>query len=204
MNRIKKFGLNFLAMNVLGIAIALFLKNGLGADSIGLLCDGLQKMFQISFGTASLLYNLLMILLALLFARNKLGMGTIVYAVFTGYFTDFYYSSMSGIELINNAFALRLCIFAFAQICLSLGFAILIQCDLGMSALDALLQRVEEKTFLSYRILKTIIDFSFVGIGIILGGTFGIGTILSIIMTGFMIDQITHGIVRMKKRNYYR
>ena len=72
-------------MNLIGIAVALFLESGLGSDSVGLLCDGIRHTFLISFGNASLFYNLLIILIACLVARKNMGLGTVVYALVSGY-----------------------------------------------------------------------------------------------------------------------
>lgn len=41
-------GMIFVVMNLVGIAIALFLATELGSDSIGLLCDGLSRKLRIS------------------------------------------------------------------------------------------------------------------------------------------------------------
>ncbi|NSF23834.1 hypothetical protein HQK13_02455 [Blautia wexlerae] len=62
----SKIVMVFVVMNLIGIAVALFLESGLGSDSVGLLCDGIRHTFLISFGNASLFYNLLIILIACL------------------------------------------------------------------------------------------------------------------------------------------
>ena len=51
---ISKIVMVFVVMNLIGIAVALFLESGLGSDSVGLLCDGIRHAFLISFGNASL------------------------------------------------------------------------------------------------------------------------------------------------------
>ena len=76
-DRLKKCLLIFLVMNLVGAAVALFLENGLGSDSIGLLCDGLHRITSLSYGNASLLYNLTIILAAAIFARGRAGRGVV-------------------------------------------------------------------------------------------------------------------------------
>lgn len=88
-NTVKKCLLVFCIMNLVGIAVALFLASGLGSDSIGLLCDGIRHVLPVSFGNASLLYNLLIIVVAFIVAKENLGLGTVVYALVSGYFIDF-------------------------------------------------------------------------------------------------------------------
>ena len=76
-DRLKKCLLIFLVMNLVGAAVALFLENGLGSDSIGLLCDGLHRITSLSYGKASRLDNLTSVVAAASFARGHLGAGTI-------------------------------------------------------------------------------------------------------------------------------
>lgn len=200
MERVKTYGLIFITMNILGLSIALFLNIGLGADSIGLLSDGIHRQFSISFGTASLAYNSIIIIISLFFAKSKLGFGTIVYAAFTGYFTDFYFMFLKEIDMESLHLLVRLLIFMVAQCGLSLGLSMLIQCKLGMSALDALLKKLEEKSRIPYPILKTSTDFCYVVIGILCGGVFGIGTIISVCTTGYLISLFTHRIAKLNLR----
>lgn len=187
---IKKYAYIFMAMNLVGIAVALFIENGLGSDSIGLLCDGVQHVTGWTFGNSSLFYNLVVIILSLLFARGNIGLGTIAYALFSGYFIDFYSWLLEPLQLGNNAIGYRVIGFAIGQISLSLALAALIQMKLGMNALDALLYKINKKSSVPYSVLRTITDISYVLLGTLMGGTFGVGTILSVLLTGTMISKI--------------
>ena len=188
---LKRWLLIFLVMNLVGAAVALFLENGLGSDSIGLLCDGLHRMTGLSYGNASMLYNLAIIAAAAVFARGNLGAGTIVYALASRYFIDFHCWLMDPFALGGNPFLLRFLGFAVGQIFLSLALAILIQMNLGMNALDALLTRLSQRVKLPYAALRTGADLTYVVIGTLMGGVFGIGTILSVLLTGTMIRAFT-------------
>lgn len=196
----KKCLLVFLVMNLVGIAVALFLASGLGSDSIGLLCDGIRHVLPISFGNASLLYNLLIILVAFLIARENLGLGTVVYALVSGYFIDFYGYVITICRINESILWIKILSFILGQCCLSLGLAILIQLNLGMNALDAVLYRVQEKGRISYAILRTGCDISYVVLGTVMGGTFGIGTICSVLLTGTMVSKIIKLIEKLTDR----
>lgn len=186
----KKCLLVFFVMNLVGIAVALFLASGLGSDSIGLLCDGIRHVLPISFGNASLIYNLLIIVLAFCIAKENLGLGTVVYALVSGYFIDFYGYVIEVFKVNENVMAVRILSFIIGQCCLSLGLAILIQLKLGMNALDAVLYKIQEKSKLPYAGLRTACDISYVILGTLMGGTFGIGTICSVLLTGTMVSKI--------------
>ena len=195
----SKIVMVFVVMNLIGIAVALFLESGLGSDSVGLLCDGIRHTFLISFGNASLFYNLLIILIACLVARKNMGLGTVVYALVSGYFIDFYSWILTDIHLAEQDMLIRILAFAIGQCCLSLGLALLIQLNLGMNALDAVLYKIQNHTNFSYTIMRTGCDISYVVIGTVLGGTFGAGTICSVLVTGTMVTMITNIIGRIQK-----
>lgn len=198
----SKIVMVFVVMNSIGIAVALFLESGLGSDSVGLLCDGIRHTFLISFGNASLFYNLLLILIACLVARKNMGLGTVVYALVSGYFIDFYSWILTDIHLAEQDMLIRILAFAIGQCCLSLGLALLIQLNLGMNALDAVLYKIQNHTNFSYTIMRTGCDISYVVIGTVLGGTFGAGTICSVLVTGTMVTMITNIIGRIQKYEY--
>lgn len=189
-NAVKKCLLVFCVMNLVGIAVALFLASGLGSDSIGLLCDGIRHVLPVSFGNASLLYNVLIIVVAFIVAKENLGLGTVVYALVSGYFIDFYGYVIELLKVNENIMAVRILSFIIGQCCLSLGLAILIQLKLGMNALDAVLYKIQEKSKLPYAGLRTGCDISYVILGTLMGGTFGIGTICSVLLTGTMVSKI--------------
>lgn len=198
----SKIVMVFVVMNSIGIAVALFLESGLGSDSVGLLCDGIRHTFLISFGNASLFYNLLIILIACLVARKNMCLGTVVYALVSGYFIDFYSWILTDIHLAEQDMLIRILAFAIGQCCLSLGLALLIQLNLGMNALDAVLYKIQNHTNFSYTIMRTGCDISYVVIGTVLGGTFGAGTICSVLVTGTMVTMITNIIGRIQKYEY--
>ena len=198
----SKIVMVFVVMNSIGIAVALFLESCLGSDSVGLLCDGIRHTFLISFGNASLFYNLLIILIACLVARKNMGLGTVVYALVSGYFIDFYSWILTDIHLAEQDMLIRILAFAIGQCCLSLGLALLIQLNLGMNALDAVLYKIQNHTNFSYTIMRTGCDISYVVIGTVLGGTFGAGTICSVLVTGTMVTMITNIIGRIQKYEY--
>lgn len=189
-NAVKKCLLVFCVMNLVGIAVALFLASGLGSDSIGLLCDGIRHVLPVSFGNASLLYNVLIIVVAFIVAKENLGLGTVVYALVSGYFIDFYGYVIELLKVNENIMTVRILSFIIGQCCLSLGLAILIQLKLGMNALDAVLYKIQEKSKLPYAGLRTGCDISYVILGTLMGGTFGIGTICSVLLTGTMVSKI--------------
>ena len=199
---LKKYAFIFLAVNLLGLAIALILESQLGCDPIGLLCDGISQAFSINYGLASSLYNVAIIIIALLVARRHLGMGTIIYGVSSGIFIEFYRMLISPLELANMGIGYAIVAFIIGEICMAAAFALLMQLELGMTALDATLMKLKEVTKLSYSVLKLGMDILFVVVGTVLGGRFGIGTIVSAVVTGFLVTSISKMIRLLQEKRY--
>lgn len=190
MERKKRYLTIFLAVNLIGISVALMLESQMGCDPIGLLCDGISHLLNIQFGLASFFYNLLMIALALLISRKNLGTGTVVYGLLSGFFIDFYRMIFQAVSLADSQFLIRLMAFVLGEILMSAAFAILMQLHLGMTALDAVLMKIREITHFPYSVLKFTTDTIFVVTGILWGGIFGAGTIASALVTGFLVSRI--------------
>lgn len=181
----------FAAMNGVGCGVALFLQCGLGSDPIGILCDGISRSLGIQFGHASLIYNIVLIVLSLCVAQKNIGLGTVIYAVFSGYFIDVYCWMLTPLHLSEQGFLTKICVYLVGELLFALALALLIRFKLGMNALDALLYKLEEKTRIKYSLLRTCIDFVYTLIGFSLGGIFGIGTVISILFTGTLVGIFT-------------
>lgn len=179
----------FLAVNLLGISITCFLKSGLGCDPIALLSNGISKALSTSFGVASFLYNAVTICLACLLARKFLGAGTIVYGLLSGFVIDIYGMVFQRLSISSSGLISSVLFFTVGEVLMSAAFAILMHLDLGMTALDALLTALSKRTKVSYAVLKAGTDAVFVITGIVLGGAFGVGTIVSVGVTGILVTK---------------
>lgn len=196
----KKFLFIFLSVNLVGVAVALMLESQLGCDPIGLLCDGIAHMLSVSFGIGSFVYNLTIIVIALLVARKNLGAGTIVYGLLSGFFIDFYRSLISGFALGERGILIASIAFIIGEVLMAAAFALLMELEIGMTALDAFLVKIQEKTKIPYAFLKMGMDICFVVSGGLMGGSFGIGTIISAMVTGVLVAQWVKVIISMQNK----
>jgi len=199
----SKYFMIFLAVNLLGLAVACLLKSGLGCDPIALLSKGISVALSTSFGIASFLYNVVTICIAFFLAKEFLGTGTVVYGLLSGFVIDFYCMLFQWLPTFNDISIYNILYFIVGEFLMSAAFAILMQLNLGMTALDALLTAVSKKTGITYAIFKIGIDAIFVITGSILGGPFGIGTIISVLITGILVDKIVKiiKIIQTKKED---
>ena len=133
----------------------------------------------------------MIIVTALLVARHNLGAGTIVYGLLSGFFIDFYRMVFDGLAPEKRGVIAAALTFLVGELCMSLAFAILMQLKLGMTALDAVLKKMEKNIHIPYAYVKIGTDILLVVSGTFMGGAFGIGTIISALVTGILVARFT-------------
>lgn len=195
---IKKIALTALAGVLIGTGVGTILYANIGGDTVTVFQDGLHSVLNISYGQASRIYNLALIIIAVICAREYFGSGTIISALIVGYLIDFSYNLLTMTNT-NNNYVTAFIIFLIGQSIYSLGLSLLIGCKLGMNALDSVIYKIKEITSIDYKIIRFITDILLTILGYLMGGIVGIGTIISIACTGLMIDTFTKIIKRGKK-----
>lgn len=189
----------FLAINLTGFAVALIVHSGLGSDTITMFIEGLAKVLNISLGTASRCYNFALLAIVFLIARKDLGWMTVAYACLTGFAIDFYAPIVSGWAFIQTSLYMKLLAVCIAQLCFALAYALLIQYRKGMNQLDALVYYVSSKTQFQYTVIRTFFDVLLVFGGVLMGAAYGVGTLITMMTTGYLVSQITQLFEKIQK-----
>ena len=190
MEYIKKGFLIILAGLCIGVGVGVILYANVGGDTITVFQDGMHNVLSISYGQASLLYNAVLIVLALIFSKNNFGAGTIVTALITGLMIDISNNLLVSLNL-ELDFIMKLMVFFIGLSIYTFGLALLIKCKLGMNALDSLIYRLVDMIHIEYKWIRIVADLILTILGFIMGGVVGIGTLVSILCTGMMIDLFT-------------
>jgi uncharacterized protein len=186
---IIKVGLNIMSALITALGVALFLKCKLGSDPITVWLDGLHHIFKIPYGNASILYNAIFLVIAVIFARKHIFIGTVIASLLCGPFLNWFDAiipnSISMLPVLN-----RLGIVIIGEIILCLGMGLTTATRFGVTTVDAVAFSISEKTGIKYRWLRISADFLYTLLGVFMGGIIGVGTILSIILTGNLMVSI--------------
>lgn len=183
----KKLLLSFVAGILIGVSIGIILYANIGSDTITVFQDGLHNLLHVTYGQAALIYNIVCIILALLFARKYFGVGSLVSAFTIGFFIDISYDALCDLDISLNKY-LSLLVFIIGLVLYCMSLSMLMRLELGMNSIDALLFALSMKIKSSYKIVRTIADLLFALVGYLLGGVVGLGTLLSILLTGILVD----------------
>lgn len=187
---IKKIVLSLTGGTLIGIGAGTILYAGIGGDTVTVFQDGLHALFNISYGQASRIYNVVFVVLALIFARKYSGIGTVLSALVIGYAIDIS-NSLWLLTMLNTGFITGLIIFLIGLVIYAMGIALLIKCDAGMNCLDALLYRLMDVTGFKYKYLRIAADVILTVTGCLMGGVFGIGTVIAVFLTGPLVELFT-------------
>ena len=187
---IKKIVLSLTGGALIGIGAGTILYAGIGGDTVTVFQDGLHALFNISYGQASRIYNVVFVVLALIFARKYSGIGTVLSALVIGYAIDIS-NALWLLTMLNTGFITGLIIFLIGLVIYAMGIALLIKCDAGMNCLDALLYRLMDVTGFKYKYLRIAADVILTVSGCLMGGVFGVGTVIAVFLTGPLVELFT-------------
>lgn len=171
-----------------GLGVALFIQANLGSDTITVMVDGIHQTLNVSIGTASRIYNSIMLIIALMVSFKNIGWATIVYALTVGYAMDFFEELLAPLQITEAGMIVRLATVLIAQICFGLTYALLIQYRKGMNQVDAIAYAIVNWTHIEFKWIRTGMDVLLLVVGYLLGGVVGIGSIIAMTTTGILID----------------
>ena len=172
-----------------GITLALYA--GFGGATLAVLWQGISKTFHISIGMASLIVAIVMIVFAFFYDRSQIHIGTILYQIVYSFCVDLFANAhVYSTHLWVNALIMLLGVMLFA-----VGTGFYAAASLGRGSYEALTFSLAEKNGWQVKVVRMILDIVMVIVGVLLGGKFGICTIVTIIISGPVI-QFTAGITK--------
>lgn len=185
----------FVGLCIAHLGVTLFLLADLGADPFNVLVQGIFRTLSGSVGLKFLTHgythigiNLLIIVILFIVDRNYIKLGTVFCMVFGGPIIDVFTMLLE--KYINSSlpFAVRLGILALGCVILAYGMTVVIKSDAGTGPNDLVAIAISEKGHFPFGMTRTITDVSFVVIGFLLGGKFGIGTIVCAVLVGMVAE----------------
>lgn len=185
---VKKTILISLSTLLIALGITLFLESSLGSDPLTIWVDGLRHSLGISMGNASFLNNGVTLLLAAIFARKFIHLGTVIGALAIGPLMDWFAPGVEALAGFAPGLWIRVVMILVGQFTICFGVALNLTVKFGFGTTDALLVRLCERFHLKYRNLKLLSDLSYALAGILLGGVFGIGSVVAVLTGGPIIS----------------
>ncbi|MFS0780381.1 YczE/YyaS/YitT family protein [Bacillus sp. 1P06AnD] len=188
MESLMKMFMVLLGSFITAIGIIIFIKSGWGVDPISVLLQGLETRTNLRFGTLSSLFNAVIIAFVFFIDRKKVGWGSLINALSVGIFINLMID-MPVFKAFHPEGAFGLFFAAAAAIIMGVGLGTYVHANYGLGALEGLMVLVNERTSLSLKLIRIIIDATLVSSGFLLGGSVGIGTIAGVLLIGPSIEK---------------
>ena len=189
----KTVALAFLGIFLVCIGVAFNNNTQLGNDPVGIIYDGLRTTFhleQAQLGTVSNYLNVVLIVALFFIGRHYASWGTLMYLVPYGVFVSI--GSYLYPLIFTSTTLLGRSIGGVAGISLYyLGISLFVAADIGVDPFSGFMLTLRDFTGWSMRRSKITFDVGLIIIGILLGGKFGIITILTALTTGPTIQALS-------------
>lgn len=173
------------------LGVTLFLLADLGSDPFNVLVQGLFKSLFHLTGFAFLTHGrmhitvcFLIILVLLLVDRTYIKLGTVLCMICGGPIIDMYTFFLSPLLGDLQPLSFRLLMLVTGCVILAYGMTVVIKSDAGTGPNDLVAIVISDKLHKKFSITRIIVDLCFVGIGYVLGGLVGIGTIICAFCVG--------------------
>lgn len=177
-----------------GFSIAMMVRAGIGVSPWDVLGQGVSVQTGIPFGISTALIGLAVLLLWFPI-RQKPGLGTILNAVFVGP------SAEVGLAVlpVQTTLWLQVVMFSAGLVLLAIATGLYIGARMGPGPRDGLMTGMHQKWGWPIWAVRTSIEVTVLGIGWILGGTVGIGTVAFALLIGPMVN-VTLPLLRVPEK----
>jgi uncharacterized membrane protein YczE len=162
-----------------GVSLALMYRGDLGLAPWDVLHSGLIQHLPITIGQAVVLMSFVVLLLWIPL-REIPGIGTVSNALVVGFSAD---ATLALLEK-PDAMVLRVGLMVGGILLCGLATALYIGAQLGRGPRDGLMTGLARRTGRSIRLVRTGLEVSVVLVGVLLGGTVGLGTVLYALAIG--------------------
>ncbi len=188
---ILRVAILLVGLTIAHLGVTLFLLADLGADPFNVLVQGIFRTAADMTGWETLTHGythiaicFLIILILLIVDKSYIKIGTILCMVCGGPIIDFFTVILQFLFSPERTLWFKLPVLALGCVILAFGMTIVIKSDAGTGPNDLVALVISEKSHKKFSIVRIIVDVSFVGVGFLLGGVFGIGTIVCACLVG--------------------
>ena len=189
----RRLFMTFLGVLTCAMSVGMFKQAGFGTDPFQCLCNGLDRVIPIDFGTLYMLINLVLLAAVFFMDRHYIGIATFINLFLMGYIIDF--SEHTLMRLIPNpSMAVRIVYIIVAMVVMCVGSSLYFTADLGVSTYDSIALHLADRKIAPFRFIRITTDLICVGLGFAMGYVPGVGTIITAFFMGPLISYFNHTI----------
>lgn len=182
---IRKFIRLFIGLFFCGLGVVFSVNANLGLAPWEVLHEGLSKNINITMGQACMLVGAIFVTLDIILGEN-VGWATILNMIFVGFFIDVL--MLNNIIPETNNTLIGIIMIIIGMFIVSIGCVLYIGAGIGSGPRDGMMIALNKRTKKSIRLIRTIMELGALTVGYLLGGTVGIGTIISGVGLGYIMQ----------------
>src|SRR6476469_4673763 len=172
-----------------GITMGMMVRAVLGLDPWDVFHQGLTELVNqwipLSYGAVITIVSVFVLLLWIPL-RQRPGIGTIANAAIIGFTTD---ATLAVLPQFSDL-TVRIVVLALAIVGNALAGALYIGAGLGPGPRDGLMTGIVGRGIGSIRLVRTTIELTVLGIGLVLGGVVGVGTVVYALAIGPLLHLL--------------
>ena len=162
---------------------------GLGTDPISVFVDGIHQASGLTYGQISTICNVILFVLIFLFERKHLGISTLIGTIIAGPLIDFFETMIrTNFPVETTPIEIKILILLAGLITTGIGAGLCIVCKMGIGNFQFIPLFLADHTNLDLKYCQMLSDASFFIVGLLLGGVVGIGTVVGVLFTGYVLD----------------
>ena len=178
-NFITRSFISIVGITFISMGAALSEVMAMGLDPFTALNRGASSLLGVSLGDYQLIVNLISLIIIFYLERSLVGWGSVYNMIFIGYQIDFFNQLFTQLFQVENLSLLtRVLITIVAILVLSLGVAVYMDIQFGVSPYDAIAPLIVDKTGWEYTPVRIGQDVLVVITAYLLKGPVGISTVI--------------------------
>lgn len=185
-NYIRRIIVLLIGMVFMSIGGSTLVVTQMGADPILVFEQGVATFFAMDLGTAILIINAVLCVVIFFIDKRKINIGTIIVTILIGPLINLVISL--GFIPTPDAFWIRVLMVFIAIIVGGFGIALYIFAGIGVAPFEGFVLIIQERSRIRLAFVKIANDAVLFIIGWLLGGVIGIGSVLTVIFFGPLLD----------------
>ena len=175
----------FVGFLVMSLGVVLIKESELGLFPWGVFHDGLTNVVPLSFGEITSYLGFVILLFSVIAFKTNVGPGTLLNIILVGPIIDLIDLL---INLDSDILILKSLFFLFGLLLMAMGKALYISSKLGAGPRDGLFVGVSRVFNAEVKYVKPTIEIIVLAAGFFLGGTIGVGTVITMLFSGYFVQ----------------
>lgn len=193
---VKKVFIIIIGSIIAAYGLTLAMYAGFGGPTLGVFWMGLSKVTHLGVGIISFIVAFVMMVFSFFYDRKQINWGTLVYQVVYSYFIDVF----STMHVYSKNMIINFIIMCLGIFIYSIGTGIYASTNWGRGAYDAVNFAIADRNNLKIGVVRIVLDIIMIILGALLGGKWGLCSVMTMLMSGPMIQMSLKKVNEIKER----